>query len=278
MINKSHFTPYHINASEADMKGNDEIGRYVFLPGSNGRAEEIAQHFDNLKVKKHARGHHLYLGEIHHKGQKIEVASIATGMGCPSLEIILHELYAIGGRRFLRVGTAGTLQSKFVNIGDLVNVSAAVRDENTSQDYMPLEVPAMASQEFVVAIQKAAQKLQPNNKIATGIVHCKNSFYAREFGFGPKGEENLAYMELLKRCGVLATEMETSALFTQAQYYNYEQMHLGDTRSHRVLAGALLGILADPPDYFASAEESKSLIERLIETALQSMMHVVEAE
>ena len=41
----------HINATEADFKGNQGIGRYILLPGSDGRAKEIATHFDDLEIK-----------------------------------------------------------------------------------------------------------------------------------------------------------------------------------------------------------------------------------
>lgn len=278
MINKSIFTPYHINAHEEDLLGNEGIGRYILLPGSDGRAFEIAQRFENVKMKKHPRGHNLYMGEIKHKGQSIDLAVVATGMGCPSLEIIMHELYSIGGKRFLRVGTAGTLQPEFLKIGDLVNVQAAVRDENTSSDYMPFEVPAIASYEVLTAINETAKRCLPSKTIATGIVHCKNSFYAREFGVGPKGEKNLEYMNLLKRCGVLATEMETSALFTQAQFYNYEQSHLGAEKKNQILAGAVLGILADPPHYFAEGAVAAQTVESLINFSLETIITLAANE
>jgi uridine phosphorylase len=54
-------TPHHINAISSDLAGNNNIGRYIFLPGSEGRAKTIASHFDNVTVKQHSRGHHLYL-------------------------------------------------------------------------------------------------------------------------------------------------------------------------------------------------------------------------
>lgn len=91
MLPKVSFKPVHMNATPDDLAGNNGIGRYLFLPGSDGRAKEVAQHFSNLSVKVHPRGHHLYLGTLLFAGKTIDVASIATGMGCPSTEIILHE-------------------------------------------------------------------------------------------------------------------------------------------------------------------------------------------
>src|SRR5688572_18152283 len=145
----SQFIPHHINATQADLAGNNGIGRYVFLPGSDGRAKEIAKNFKNVTIKKHDRGHNLYLGTLVHDNLKIDVAAISTGMGCPSLEIILHELFYLGAKRFLRVGTAGTLQSGWINTGSIINVQAAVRDDGTSHHYAPVEIPAIAALEFV---------------------------------------------------------------------------------------------------------------------------------
>jgi len=39
---KRHFKPEHINATPEDLAGNNRIGRYILLPGSDGRAQEIA--------------------------------------------------------------------------------------------------------------------------------------------------------------------------------------------------------------------------------------------
>lgn len=276
----NNFTAYHINATHADLMGNEGIGRYVFLPGSDGRAKEIAAHFDHLKIKQHSRGHHLYLGQLHHKGRNLDVAAISSGMGCPSLEIIVHELFQLGAKRFLRVGTAGSLQHESLKIGDLVNAQAAVRDEQTTSDYVPAHFPAIASYEFLHAINQAAKyKLRRHNRLMTGVVHCKSSFYGREFGCGPLGESNLAYMNLLMRAGVLATEMETSALFILAQIYNHQlfkQMPMHTT--HRVLAGAILGICAMPPEHFASQEEIGKTVEVLIEVALASIKVLADNE
>src|SRR5476651_2489588 len=133
---KRPFKPEHINATAEDFAGNHGIGRYILLPGSDGRAKEIAQHFDNLVTKSHHRAHNVYLGTLSCDGKIIDVATVSTGMGCPSMEIILHELFHLGAKRFLRVGTAGSLQP-WIKIGSIVNALASVRDENTSTRYLP---------------------------------------------------------------------------------------------------------------------------------------------
>jgi uridine phosphorylase len=49
-----------------------------------------------------------------------QVGICATGMGCPSVDLIVTELIMLGGRRFFRVGTCGSLQPKLIRYGDLV--------------------------------------------------------------------------------------------------------------------------------------------------------------
>lgn len=273
-----NITLHHINATTEDLAGNHGVGRYILLPGSDGRAKEIAQHFNNLTIKSHPRGHNLYLGTITSGEKVIDVASISSGMGCPSMEIILHELFHLGGKRFLRVGTAGSLQPVLVKIGDLVNVQASVRDEHTTTDYVPIAVPAIASIEFNLAISLSANKLGLAEYVHTGIVHCKSSLYAREFGIGPKAEINKTYIHLLTQCGVLASEMETSALFIQSQLYNYKLMQEGVGPQYRVLCGAILGVIGISPDQFSTSDEEKATVNNLIELALETIKTIAAAE
>lgn len=271
-------TPHHINAKPEDFTGNNGIGRYILLPGSEGRAKTIAEYFDDVKVNQHARGHHLYTGTLNDHGVKIDVATISSGMGCPSMEIILHELFHLGAKRFLRVGTAGSLQEKMIKIGDIVNAQASVRDESTTSDYVPLSIPAVASFEMVDAINQAAKKNSINSQVHTGIVHCKSSFYAREFYAGPMAETHQAYMQLLIDHGVLASEMETAALFIQSQLYHHQLMMKGSGADFRVLCGAILGIAALPPDTFISHEKEKVLTANIIDLALTSIKVLAASE
>lgn len=270
MFKTSFYKPHHINATEEDLAGNEGIGRYVFLPGSEGRARDIADHFEKVTVKEHERGQHLYLGTIKSEGKKIDVAAIASGMGCPSTEIYVHELFNLGVKRFLRVGTAGTLQPSIVNVGSIVNVQASVRDEGTSLNYAPLELPAIASIELVTSVLVAAEKLNLSEEIHTGIVQCKGSLYARELSAGPRAAENQSYLNLLAQSGVLATEMETATLFIQSQLYNYQLMQEGDLPQHRVLAGAILAIIGTT-DHLGTTSLATHAIQDSVELALETI-------
>ena len=54
------FHPEHMNACQEDCKGNNGIGRYIFLPDSDGRAKEIAESFSNVTIKDITRRYNLY--------------------------------------------------------------------------------------------------------------------------------------------------------------------------------------------------------------------------
>lgn len=269
--------PHHFNATADDLAGNAGIGRYVFLPGSDGRAHEIAEHFDHVTIKQHPRGHHLYLGTLSTPKGKIDVASIASGIGGPSIEIILHELFHLGAKRFLRVGTAGSLQTEQVLTGSVINAQASVRDEGTSRHYVPVEYPAIASLEFVTSILVAAEKVGLTDNLHTGIVHCKSSLYGRELAITPMTIDNQTYMELLSASGVLATEMETSPLFIQAQLYNYHHQKLGNEPQHQILAGAILAVVG-PAGNLDECPKSASAIQDSIELALETIKTLATQE
>jgi uridine phosphorylase len=198
-------------------------------------------------------------------------------MGCPSVDIIVQELYKLGARRFLRVGTCGSMQPKRIRVGDLVVATAAVRDEHTSNAYLPREFPAVAAREFVAASDRAAAALGLADHTFFGTVHTKDSLFAREFGEGPMAPENERYVELLHAAGVLASEMEAAHLFLLASLWNQECTDHGTGPQHRVLAGTVLGVIGDDRP-FAPAEEAAEAVDRAVDLALATVLHLARAE
>ena len=126
---------YHIQCKKGD------VGRYVLLPGDPFRTDLIASYLDDAEMIAHNREHRTWTGTL--LGEKVSVTS--TGMGCPSTAIALEELIACGADTFIRVGTAGCMSQERRNretIGGIV--TAAVRDEGTTRQYVPVEYPAVA--------------------------------------------------------------------------------------------------------------------------------------
>ncbi|TFH03707.1 MAG: uridine phosphorylase, partial [Spirochaetales bacterium] len=238
-MNPRDFTPHHMNITADDIAGNGEVGRYIILPGSDGRAAAISEHFTNRGVREHSRRHNFYFGTLVTGDSRIEVATVATGMGCPSVDIIVNELVRLGARRLLRVGTSGSLQPGRIPIGSIVIATAAARDEGTTRHYMPMEVPAVASVEMVRAAQRACAVCGVERSF-TGIVHTKDSLFARELDAGPRTVENERFMKLMTQSGVLASEMEAAMLFTLAQVYTQELLGDDGPSAISVEAGAVL--------------------------------------
>lgn len=274
------FKPHHITASAEDLEGNQGLGRYVFLPGSDGRAASIAQRFNDLEVRKSHRGHNVYLGWLEAPdGARVDVAAVASGMGTPSLDIIVTELIKLGARRFLRVGTAGSLQPGRICAPAVVIGTGAVRDDGTSRLYAPLEFPAIASTKMVAALEQAAGPKEYLDHVFLGLIHSKDSLFARELGEGPYKAENRRYMEVLRELGVAATEMEAGHLFVLASVHGMAWQGLGRSRrdQDQVLAGSVLAVIGDD-DAFASEEVAARAVDWTIDLALDGIIALAECE
>ena len=138
----------------------------------------------------------------------------STGIGGPSAAIAMEELAAIGADTFVRTGTCGGIALP-VQSNDLVIATGAVRMEGTSREYAPIEFPAVPHYEVLTALVDAAKEM--GHPWHAGVVQCKDSFYGQHSpGRMPVSYELEAKWEAWKRLGVLASEMESAALFTVA--------------------------------------------------------------
>ena len=199
-----HEKQFHIQCAPGD------VGRYCILPGDPGRCAKIAKYFDDPVKVVVNREYETWTGTL--LGEKVSVTS--TGIGGPSASIAMEELTAIGADTFLRVGTCGGIQMNVVT-GDVVVASGAVRMEGTSREYAPIEFPAVADFDVTCALVQAARDLEKNYHV--GVVQCKDSFYGQHSPARmPVSYELERKWEAWKRLGVLASEMESAALFTVA--------------------------------------------------------------
>lgn len=189
-----------------------DVGRYVFLPGDPGRVPLIAAFLDDARPVASHREYTTYTGTL--LGEKVSVCS--TGIGCPSTAIAVEELAAIGADTFIRVGTSGRMQP-FMEPGDLIITWGAVRDEFTSQQYLPLAYPAVADVEVTLALRTAARQRGVRHHV--GVSQSKDSFYGQhEPQRMPVGPELQARWQAWVQAGVLCSEMEASTLFVVAGF------------------------------------------------------------
>ena len=152
---------YHTKLKKGD------TARYVLLPGDPKRVGYIAEFLNDVKLKADYREYVTATG----KYKNVCVSATSTGIGGPSASIAVEELITIGADTFIRVGTAGGLSLK-VKPNDLAIAQAAIRDEGTSREYMPIEYPAIANTDIVFALRDAARKRNHNYHI--GVVHSKD--------------------------------------------------------------------------------------------------------
>lgn len=274
-----NFKPHHLPLEADHVHGNKGVGRVFLLPGSDGRALRIGERLKDRQVLPSDRRHNVYLGRFESESGSADIGTVATGMGCPSLDIIVSELIAMGARRFIRVGTSGSLQPKRVKAGHLVIATAAVRDEGASDRYVTRDYPAVAHADVAAALEEAAYRLGHGARVFKGVIHSKDSLFAREMGYGPRDDQNERYMAELRRMGVLASEMEAAHLFILSDVYSAEVIcGTGETDPLRVVkSGAVLAIIGDE-SAFASPDLARGTETLAIDTALEGAIELVNQD
>ncbi|MBQ3654408.1 MAG: uridine phosphorylase [Synergistaceae bacterium] len=243
---------YHIALSEND------AGKYCILPGDSGRCEKIAQYLEDPHFVASNREFTTWAGTL--KGERVLVTS--TGIGGPSAAIAMEELAALGANTFIRVGTCGGINMN-VKSSDVVIPTASVRFDGTGNEYAPIEFPAAADFGVVRALVDSAQEL--GERWHTGIVQCKDSFYGQHSPSRmPVSYELLNKWEAWKKLGVLASEMESSALFVVASA-------LG------VRCGTVLNVIWNQERKAAGYNEPDDFdTDRGIRTAVKAMSRLIE--
>ncbi len=272
-----HHAPHHLAIGPEHVTGNGRLGRVFLLPGSDGRARRIGERFSGLEVVPSDRQHNVYLGRLEGEPRPVDVATVATGMGCPSVDIVVSELIGLGARLFLRVGTSGSLQPQAVRVGSLVIATAAVRDESCSDRYACREFPAVADPEWVHSLEIAACRRQVGARTYRGVVHTKDSLFARELGAGPLTEDNHAYQRQLRALGVLASEMEAAHLFVLAAVHTtaHPPLAAAPDPAAVVRTGALLAVIGDDRP-FADPAEVAGVEEAAMQVALEGARTIVQ--
>lgn len=192
---------YHIGLSLQDG------AKFALLPGDPSRVKDIAGFLNDPMFVCSNREFTTYAGKLF--GQRVLVTS--TGIGGPSASIALEELYRVGVRTCIRIGTCGAMQKEILG-GDLIIANGSVRMEGTSKEYAPIEFPAVSDFMVTSALVDAAQKLQ--KKYHVGVVQSKDSFYGQHDPEKmPVSYELLNKWDAWIRLGCLASEMESAALF-----------------------------------------------------------------
>ncbi len=204
--------------------GQDDLGlqppTIALLSGDPERARLITQsYFQDVQLLSQSRGLNSYLGRLPN-GRTI--LSATSGMGAPSLSIVVNELVQVGIRQIIRIGTCGSIQD-YVPVGSIVISSGALCRQGAANDIAPVEYPAVADPFLTVALVKAAQELEIEHYI--GITASVDTFYEgqeRTDSANPYLMRSLqGITEEYRRLNVLNYEMESGTLFKMAGVYNF---------------------------------------------------------
>jgi len=179
-----------------------QVGGYVLLPGDRDRVQRIAQHLRDARIVAENREYRTMTGDL--DGTKVSVVS--SGMGSPVVAIAVEELRTAGVHTIIRIGTTGAV-GPGPRLGDAIIALGAVRTEGTSRAYVDLEYPAVADLDVVNALRNAAREAGTPHHV--GIVESSDAYYADAW----LREQASPRSERMRRAGILAIEMEASALF-----------------------------------------------------------------
>ena len=185
------------------------------------------------------------------------ITIINFGMGSPNAATVMDLLTALMPKAVLFLGKCGGLKNR-IKIGDYILPIGAIRGEGTSNDYFPIEVPAMPS----FSLQRAISSALKYNKTDywTGTIFTTNR---RVWEF------DLKFKKYLKKVRAYSIDMETATLFTVG-FHN------------RIPTGALLLVTDQPmiPDGIKTKIEddknSKLYDKNHLELGISSLNEIIK--
>lgn len=181
-----------------------EVSTIALLPGDPFRVPLIAEHLTDVREVAHKREHRTMVGTY----QGHLVTATSTGMGCPSTAIAVEELARVGVTSFIRVGSTGALQPG-IKPGDLVVSEGSLRNDGTSDAYVPKGYPAVPDLDITARLVAEARSEAEGKGFAVhaGLNVTDDAFYA----------EPPEWTHQMSALGMLNVEMESAALFVVAR-------------------------------------------------------------
>lgn len=198
-----------------------EIAETVIMAGDPLRIKFIAERFLDKPVQfNNVRGMLGYTGS--YKGKRVSV--MGHGMGIPSIGIYSYELYHFYGvKTIIRVGSAGAYDPD-LRLGDLVIAMGASTDSAYGAQF---ELPGTFAPiaDFDLLREAAASCERHGFRYKVGNVLSSDVFYSAN----PK-------VDRWREMGVIAVEMEASALYMNAAYAGARALTICTISDH-VLTG-----------------------------------------
>ncbi|MBA4541673.1 purine-nucleoside phosphorylase [Thermoactinomyces daqus] len=202
----------HIGAKQG------EIAENILLPGDPLRAKYIAETFlEEPSCYNQVRGMLGFTGT--YKGKRVSVQG--TGMGVPSISIYVNELIReYGVKKLIRVGTCGAIQ-KDVKVRDVILAMTSCTDSAVNRqtfpgfDFAPCADFDLLNKAYQTGVEKGLH-------VRVGNVLTSDTFY----------RDSMEPVKKLADYGVLAVEMETTALYSLAAKYGVHALSVLTVSDH----------------------------------------------
>ncbi len=231
----------HLRAEEGD------YAPLVLLPGDPNRARRISERFDAGSARQ-VNDHRGLLGFTGtYRGTPVSVQT--SGMGTPSLSIVVEELLRLGATRLIRVGTCGGI-APGLRTGDLVVATAACPVDGATTTYLQGEAYAPAA-DFALTRDLVDAADAAGVSARTGLVASVDVFYNTDDDYARRWRER----------GVLAFEMEASALF-------YLAARAGVQAACLLTVSDVLSEEVTSEESYLSLDDLNAAVDRMIDVAL----------
>ncbi|MBX3009966.1 MAG: nucleoside phosphorylase [Caldilineaceae bacterium] len=254
---------YHIGFGQADLGSDPPL--LALLSGDPERAKLIAhRHLRDVRMLSEHRGLNSYVGWLPN-GRP--VLSATSGMGGPSLSIVVNELVQVGIRKIIRIGTCGSIQ-EHVLPGSVVIAQAALSRHGSANDIAPVEYPAAADPFLTVALVQAARDLQIDHHL--GITASVDTFYEGQERAESANPHLLRWLrgitEEYRGLNILNYEMECGTLFKMGGVYGFAAACIAGVVAQRTASESIV------------LEQKGSAVEHAIQVALTTAARVTMAK
>lgn len=215
----------------------EDFGKYILLTN-----------FGNY-VKLFAEWHHVVVEGTDRPMQSATAGNITIinfSMGSAMAATIMDLLMAVEPKAVLFLGKCGGLKKKS-EIGDFILPIAAIRGEGTSNDYLPIEVPALPAFSLQKAISYTIR--------LKGLDYWTGTVFTTNRRVWEHDDE---FKEYLRKLRAMAIDMETATIFSVG-FHN------------EIPTGALLLVSDQPmiPEGVKTEESDKKVSGNFVETHLR---------
>jgi len=215
----------------------EHFGEYILLTNFSNYVQDFAKKFN---VKIFGKDKPMQTATAN------KITIVNFGMGSAMAATVMDLLSAINPKATLFLGKCGGLKKK-IKVGDIILPIAAIRGEGTSNDYLPVEVPALPSFHLQQAISYTVKKYE--------LPYWTGTIYTTNRRVWEHDQEFKRYLRRIRAAGI---DMETATIFTAA-FVN------------KIPAGALLLVSDQPmiPEGVKTEESDKKVTVEFVEAHLK---------